>query len=183
MALNGLTRIKLSSHDSLAMTRFKWLHPPKGPQMGDITHGEKGQSTMGWIGDESSMTASKLGDDIFTAAGAGDQAAVVAFLAAGVHIDAVDADGRTALHWCADRGHEALAQYLLDECGATVDVADGEGQTALHYATLCDFPALARLLVAKGAALDVEDGDGATPLDNCEDDIFKAELQQLHATQ
>jgi len=150
-----------------------------GPQMGDITHGDKGQSTMGWIGDERSNAAAGLGDDIFTAAGAGDRAAVAAYLRAGAGVEGTDADGRTALHWSVDRGHAEVARFLLEECAAAVDAVDGEGQTALHYATLCEHPPIARLLVSKGAALGAVDADGATPMDNCEDEELAAELQQL----
>ena len=136
---------------------------------------------MGWIGDERSNAAAGLGDDIFTAAGAGDRAAVAAYLRAGAGVEGTDADGRTALHWSADRGHAEVVRFLLEECAAAVDAVDGEGQTALHYATLCEHPPIARLLVSKGAALDAVDADGATPMDNCEDEQLAAELQQLAA--
>ncbi|CAI5994742.1 unnamed protein product [Closterium sp. NIES-64] len=45
-----------------------------------------------------------------------------------------DDEGRTALHWAADRGKLAMTRCLLAQ-GADVNQTDDEGQTPLHYAT------------------------------------------------
>ena len=155
-----------------ALRRAAEQRVAQGPQMGDLTHGKHGQSTMGWIGDSApSMNGQGGGgsNDVFLAAGEGDSAAVAAFLDAGAGVNAADADGRTALHWAADRGHLTVVELLLDR-GASVDSKDGEGQTALHYATLCEFPEIAVRLVSCGASLEATDDDGSTPLENASGD-------------
>ena len=154
-----------------ALRRAAEQRVAQGPQMGDLTHGKHGQSTMGWIGDSAPSMNGQGGNanDIFLAAGEGDSAAVDAFLDAGASVDAADGDGRTALHWAADRGHIAVVELLLDR-GASVDSTDGEGQTALHYATLCEFPEIAVRLASAGASLEATDDDGSTPLENASGD-------------
>lgn len=44
-----------------------------------------------------------------------------------------DTEGCTALHWAADKGHEAMVRVLLDH-GADVNATDIDGQRPLEYA-------------------------------------------------
>ena len=77
-------------------------------------------------------------------------------------VDSLDKEGRTALHWAADRGHEHVANALI-ELGADVNAKDMGGQTPLHYAALCEHEQLARILAAAGGDANVQDEDGDTP--------------------
>ena len=79
-------------------------------------------------------------------------------------IAAVDAEGRTALHWAADRGRADLCKRLLD-AGASIDHKDATGLTALAYAVTCDYDAVVSVLLKAGADPLIPDDDGVTPLD------------------
>jgi ankyrin repeat protein len=110
------------------------------------------------------------------AAAVGDLAAVQKMLA-----DGVSPEGFLALHWAAAEGHEDVAAALLAK-GAEVNVQTWLGRTPLHVAVLPriidgvggteyqrlgerkGYPALVKLLLAKGAVVDGRDGDGRTPL-------------------
>ena len=58
--------------------------------------------------------------------------------------------GPLALCHAAYRGHPAVAAYLLDS-GVPVDAAIWEGETALGLSVTANEPALARLLLERGA--------------------------------
>ena len=93
----------------------------------------------------------------------GDAARVRAGLARpGVDANAADEEGRTALHWAADGGHEDAAAALL-AAGAVADARDEEGQTPLHYAATVEAPGVCALLLEAGADPEAEDRDGDTP--------------------
>ena len=103
--------------------------------------------------------------DIFSCSGAGDVAAVDAFLAAGALVNAQDSSGRTALHWAVDREQQSLALHLLAHHKASPNVQDEEGQTPLHYASVCEHVDLVRLLLAHGADASLADKAGELPVD------------------
>lgn len=70
-------------------------------------------------------------------AASGDDFILLAeLLDSGHHVDSLDADGCSPLHYAADRGHQEIVKMLLSR-GACVNLADHEGQTALHYAAFC----------------------------------------------
>lgn len=93
----------------------------------------------------------------------GDAARVREALARpGVDANAADEEGRTALHWAADGGHEDAAAALL-AAGAAADARDEEGQTPLHYAATVEAPGVCALLLEAGADPEAEDRDGDTP--------------------
>lgn len=58
-----------------------------------------------------------------------------------------DEEGRTPLHFAADRGHAAAASRLL-ELGARIDAQDSDGMTPLAYAVACENEKAIEVLVS-----------------------------------
>eukprot|EP00803_Ostreobium_quekettii_P003138 evm.model.scf_3997.1 EVM.evm.TU.scf_3997.1 scf_3997:5735-7146(+) len=79
-------------------------------------------------------------------------------------VDDRDEEGRTALHWAADRGQLPMVLALL-RWGASVDLQDSDGQTALHYAALCEHEEIAKTLMESGAVSTIRDNMNETPRD------------------
>ena len=63
----------------------------------------------------------------------------------GADVKATDRDGRTALIWAAQDGHEAVVRLLLEK-GADVEAKDRDGRTALIWAAQGGHEAVVRLL-------------------------------------
>ncbi|ESW03577.1 hypothetical protein PHAVU_011G025300 [Phaseolus vulgaris] len=83
----------------------------------------------------------------------------------GRDVDAVDADGRTALLFVAGLGSEPCVK-LLAEAGANLDHRDRSGGlAALHMAAGYVRPGVAKLLLDFGADPEVADDRGRTALD------------------
>ncbi len=83
--------------------------------------------------------------------------------AAGVPVDARNADGLTPLAVAADRADAAAAAWLLDH-GADVNARSKAGFTPVHYAVQHDILPVVKLLIARGADLSVRGKeDGLTP--------------------
>ncbi|KAF9621492.1 hypothetical protein IFM89_021796 [Coptis chinensis] len=83
----------------------------------------------------------------------------------GRDVNAVDEDGRTALHFVAGLGSEPCVR-LLATAGANVNHQEIRGGlTALHMAAGYVRPGVARMLLEFGADPEVEDDKGRTPLD------------------
>ena len=80
----------------------------------------------------------------------------------GVNVDDLSRDGRAALSFAAERGHDATARELL-RFGADAALADGAGRTALHFAVIDGSAACVARLRKHGAPLDARDEKGATP--------------------
>ncbi|XP_074286414.1 signal recognition particle 43 kDa protein, chloroplastic [Silene latifolia] len=79
--------------------------------------------------------------------------------------NAVDSDGRTALHFVSGLGSEACVRLLVDS-GADVDKPDATGgMTALHMAAGYARAEAAAALLAAGADPEAEDAKGRTALD------------------
>ena len=99
--------------------------------------------------------------------GAGDDAgclAVVArLLAAGADVDAVDSEGKSALHRMCFYGFPRAAKPLL-EGGANPNLRDSHGYTPLHWAAMYNKPATMALLLAHGADPNFLDNKGRSPL-------------------
>lgn len=73
-------------------------------------------------------------------------------------------NGYTALHHAAKSGRLDVVQYLL-ELGAPLNPMSAEGETPLHYAAQREDPALAKLLLNKGADATLESVRRKTPGD------------------
>ncbi|KAK7264085.1 hypothetical protein RJT34_31688 [Clitoria ternatea] len=103
----------------------------------------------------------------WTAAKKADESALKTIIDSGDgrDVDAVDADGRTALLFVAGLGSEPCVR-LLAEAGANLDHRDnGGGLAALHMAAGYVKPGVAKLLLDLGADPEAVDDRGRTALD------------------
>jgi hypothetical protein len=108
------------------------------------------------------------GQEILSAAGAGDTTTVARLLEA--NPDAVntrDRAGSTPLHLAAEKGSLEIARLLLDH-KANVNATNEDGRTPLHYASLSSNTAVLKLLLANHAEVNPRDHrpgrGGRTPL-------------------
>ena len=72
-----------------------------------------------------------------------------------IDVDELDAEGNTALHIAAKRGHRMCVQFLL-ESAASPQVKDADGNTALHLAAGQGNFAISKLLTTYGASIDAK---------------------------
>ncbi len=116
--------------------------------------------------DDWSKRGEKLsGNDIWSAAAAGNIKVVKQNLAKGVDINAKDSVfGATALSSAALFGHTKIIALLL-EAGADVNARNRDGGTPLHSAAFLGQYEAAKLLLENGADINIRNGDGGTPLD------------------
>jgi len=87
-----------------------------------------------------------------TAAASGSLGAVQAIKEGGANLDAMDYDGRTALHVASSYGHKDVVQWLLDN-EADPCKCDNFGLTPLNEAQRHAHESVARLLASKGGGL------------------------------
>lgn len=78
-------------------------------------------------------------------------------------IDALNFDGRTALHVMVMRGRLPCVVALLSHM-ASVNIVDNEGNTPLHLAMDVDIPAIVQALIGFGADLNAHNWKSETPL-------------------
>lgn len=71
--------------------------------------------------------------------------------------------GSTALHLAAERGHEGMIHYLLEN-GAKIDARDQPGNTALHVAVRRGYRTIATILLDEGSDVNVRDYNGNAPI-------------------
>ena len=95
-------------------------------------------------------------------------------------VEAVDSNGRTALHYAVSNA-EADVMILLVEHGADINAQDKDGVSPLHLAI--EDVALARWLLLKGANYGAKTAEGSTPLDYARERkaTHSAQLLQLWA--
>ena len=93
----------------------------------------------------------------------GDTAAVRALLTQHADVNAVQADGATALHWAVYREDLDTANLLI-RAGANVKAANREGMTPLALACLNGNAALIETLLTAGADVNGRMLNGETPL-------------------
>ena len=74
-----------------------------------------------------------------------------------------DTHGKTALHWPAYNGHEAVVRLLPDN-GAEVNIQDEGGMTALCWAAVRGHTVVVKQLLDKGANVNIADDHGQTAL-------------------
>ena len=103
------------------------------------------------------------GSDVADAAMAGDTAAVRALLAQHADVNAVQADGATALHWAVYREDLETANLLI-RAGANVKAANREGFTPLALACINGHAGLIETLLKAGADANERLLNGETPL-------------------
>ncbi len=88
----------------------------------------------------------------------GNMKGVKEAIAAGVDVNGMDEEGRTALMFSSFNGFSEIVLLLLDE-GAGIDRRDSMGRTALLYAATGPFPETVRILLDKGAEPNVVDSN------------------------
>ena len=71
--------------------------------------------------------------------------------------------GSTALHFAAERGHEGMVRYLIDN-EADIEARDQPGNTPLHVAVRKGYRRIATLLLDKGADVNARDYNGNAPI-------------------
>lgn len=101
---------------------------------------------------------------LFDAVHACDAATLRDILGAGVDVNALDAIGRTALHYACARGHAELS-VLLIRAGADVEARANGGWTALHWAAAYGYAEVVSALVRSGCDVAAQDERGHTPRD------------------
>ncbi|HET9049344.1 MAG TPA: ankyrin repeat domain-containing protein [Chiayiivirga sp.] len=102
-------------------------------------------------------------DDLVAAARAGDEDAVQRLLELGLHLDATDAQGCSALLRACGGGHEALVRQLLAR-GARIDIVAHSGATCLSVALTARQLGVVRVLADAGVDCNQRLPGGATPL-------------------
>lgn len=100
---------------------------------------------------------------LFLAAGNGNPAIVQLLFDAGSFATQHSAQGRNALHHCAQSGNADVARLLI-EAGTEVGSADESGHTPLHFAASSGNVPVAELLLKAGAVVDCCDTHSDTPL-------------------
>lgn len=105
--------------------------------------------------------------EMIKAAKSGDIAKAKLLLAGDASlIQARDADGSTALHCAAWKGHQAMVAFLLSE-GADVNAHNRNehwGTTPLHAAAHANQAVIAEMLIEQGADVNAQDMNGKTPM-------------------
>ena len=104
------------------------------------------------------------GDNIWSAAAAGDVEALKMHLAKGADVNAMDRTfGVTPLSSAALLGQLETAELLIKN-GADANQKNKDGGTALHGAAFLGHADIARLLIENGADVNAENYEGDTPL-------------------
>ena len=105
---------------------------------------------------------------------------IMALLNRGDDPDIQDSNGRTALSYTAENGHEAVVKLLLENSGIDPDSKDSDGRTALSYAAENGHEAVVKLLLENGGIdPDSRDSDGRTALFYAAENGHKAVVKLL----
>jgi ankyrin repeat protein len=121
--------------------------------------GEPGSADQHSVSADPDKVSSAAGEEeMRQAALEGDEERVQKSLDAGINVNAMDQEGRTALMFAAFNGHTDIVLNLVQK-GAVVDRRDLRGRTALLYASTGPFPETVKALLDKGAVPNVVDSD------------------------
>ncbi|KAJ8559107.1 hypothetical protein ON010_g8342 [Phytophthora cinnamomi] len=90
-----------------------------------------------------------------------------------VNLEARSADGSTALHLAAEKGHVAVVQLLLAGGSDPNATIQRDGSTALHKAAFMNQTAVVWLLLRSGADPQVKDDKGLTAVDQADSEQVK----------
>ncbi|KAH7463046.1 Ankyrin-2 [Phytophthora ramorum] len=93
-----------------------------------------------------------------------------------VNLEVRSADGSTALHLAAEKGHAAIVQLLLTGGANPNAIIQLDGSTALHKAAFMDKPAVVWLLLRSGADPHIKDSKGLTAVDQAYSEQLKRTL-------
>lgn len=93
----------------------------------------------------------------------GDALAVQRMVEQGACVEALNADGTSALMTAAGEGHFDVVKMLVLH-NAQVNSANNAGDTPLHFAVQHNHPEVASFLLAQGASVDARNKKGVTPL-------------------
>lgn len=101
--------------------------------------------------------------DIFRSVDKGDLQKVVMYLTNNGNPNQMDVKGRSLLARAAYRGHEDIAEMLL-EAGASVDLEDDQNITPLYQASSAGHDAIVRLFLPRSRDINHADARGVTAL-------------------
>jgi ankyrin repeat protein len=90
-----------------------------------------------------------------------------------VNLEVRSADGSTALHLAAEKGHAAVVQLLLAGGSSPNAVSQRDGSAALHKAAFMNKPAVVWLLLRSGADPQLRDGKGLTAADQADSEQLR----------
>jgi len=95
----------------------------------------------------------------------GDVDSVHAVLSDGFcDIDQVDKLGRSALHWCVERGHAAVVEALVTQYHASLDLLTNDSESPLMLAVCANRLDMVQLLLSYGPYLQHTNKEGASAL-------------------
>lgn len=117
---------------------------------------------------EAQAKVKKSGSDLIQAARTGDINAVKTLTASSswCNLNAVDSNGRTALHIACSFGRLEIMQLLV-EAGANVDICSSSGQTPLHEACISGRYEILQEMLSEVADLDMVDNNGLSAAHYC----------------
>ncbi len=107
-------------------------------------------------GDETGREAASAPAEIYLAAKDGHLARLKSLIAAGADINAVNAQGRSALMGAVYVRNRRIVRELLME-GANVNTVDAEGRTALMFAVVNGDMEIVQMLLDAGADVSIQD--------------------------
>ena len=102
-------------------------------------------------------------DDFLRAASTGDIPILILFGKAGINVNELDENNRTALMAASNSGQHKVVQLLLG-AGADPLMVDVQGQDALMMASANGYTDIARMLLSRGASPDLQTNRGNTAL-------------------
>ncbi|KAM0078874.1 hypothetical protein ACKRZS_008740 [Fusarium odoratissimum] len=92
-----------------------------------------------------------------------------------------DSDGRTALSYAAEKGHDTVVKLCLDKVDLDIDSSDKYDRTPLWWAATRGHEAIVKLLINTGKVdVDAQDREGRSPLRCAVEHGYEAIIKLLH---